>query len=133
MFANCYDTIVGDTDFVLQADVSDCIARCDPLGSVGFNAVNKGIGTVPYAGNSFRHIIIGSQPDDDATYMRIINHCVTEATAQPATGTYVTGHVVKNRTPVISGNAIVASWTRLNTGTGHVSLTDWAPNFVATV
>lgn len=51
----------------------------------------------------------------------------THSSSIPTAGAWVTGDFVANTAPAISGGRVLLGWSRLTTGSGHVSGTDWAP------
>lgn len=59
---------------------------------------------------------------------------LTYAATQPSTGAYVAGDLVFNSTPAPDANKLtLLGWSRLTTGSGHVTGTDWAPLYSSTV
>lgn len=89
--------------------------------AVGFSTANKGVGTIPRGGRDWTTIVEDSDPAS-ATYRQILSAPVFNASAMPASGTYVPGHVVTN-TSATSTSAL--GWARLTLGSGHVLGTDW--------
>ena len=98
---------------------------CNPA-ATGYNASNVGIGVVPPAGAGYLHFIEDGSPAS-ATCGQLLNTPVLYAAAQPAGGTFVQGHLVRNETPAVSGGKITLGWLRLTTGSGNVGGTDWTP------
>lgn len=59
---------------------------------------------------------------------------VTSAASIPTTGNYIQGDFVYNTAPSIDGNnMILLGWSRITTGSAHVSNTDWGLCYVSTV
>tara|TARA_R110000822_G_scaffold6862_3_gene28800 strand:+ start:2292 stop:4340 length:2049 start_codon:yes stop_codon:yes gene_type:complete len=133
-FANCYDSILANSDFFEQADVKNNILLCEPS-AIGFSTSNLGIGDVPAGGNAFVHYVIDADPTS-ATYMQITTIPVGEANAIPTSGSYVKGHFVKNTNPTTGSSKTTIGWMRQSTGTGHAVATtttaDWAPLVIPT-
>lgn len=100
------------------------VQRLDPASSA-FSTSNKGIGA-PMTGSIRMITIIEDCDPTSSTYGTIKNNCVLEGTAQPSTGTYMSGHYVKNSAPSLAAGKVTVGWTRLTTGSGHVANTDWA-------
>lgn len=102
------------------------IYLCEPASINAFSTSNLGVGLVP---QGERVLLIDSDPTA-ATYGSPVSAMVENATAMPATGTYVEGHFVTNSNPTVAGSAsskyVIRGWLRLTTGTGHVADTDWA-------
>ncbi|MBI1684467.1 right-handed parallel beta-helix repeat-containing protein [Caulobacter hibisci] len=103
------------------------VHECDPVAR-GFDAGNRGIGELPYAGRPL-YLIKDCDPTS-ASYGQIKNVPLLESNAQPAAGKYVAGHFVANHSPAVLGSAgsryTITGWSRLTTGTAHVAGTDWA-------
>jgi hypothetical protein len=97
---------------------------CDPV-ALGSSASNKGIGNIPNPADGFRFIIADCDPTV-ATWGQLKNVCVESAAAQPSSGTYLRGQFVKNNAPTLAAGKVTIGWTRLTTGTAHVTNTDWA-------
>jgi hypothetical protein len=98
---------------------------------VGASTSNKGIGVIPNDGPDYGFSIEDSDPAS-ATYGRIASPQLSAASAMPTTGTYVTGHFVRNNAPTtgITGMTLFG-WTRLTTGGGNVAGTDWQPIYAS--
>ncbi|HUC16994.1 MAG TPA: right-handed parallel beta-helix repeat-containing protein [Acetobacteraceae bacterium] len=116
---------VTDGAFAGDAVVSGNIVYCEPV-SVGFNAGNLGVGTVPVAGVGFAHVIEGANPAS-AGFGVALNGPVLEAAAQPTSGIFVQGQIVWNAAAEASGGQAVLGWYRATTGAGNVTGTDWLP------
>lgn len=101
------------------------VVHCNPV-AVGFNAANSGVGTLPAAAADFSHVIEVGDPAD-ANYGKIKSPTLFSAPAQPAAGTYVTGHFVASTAPILASGQLFLGWKRLTTGSAHVGGTDWAP------
>lgn len=97
---------------------------CNPV-AAGYDGGNAGVGNVPDPGPDIIHVIEDGNPKS-ATFRQFLNFCRTQSTAQPTTGTYVRGHFVRNTTPALAAGKVTIGWTRLTTGSGHVTNTDWA-------
>lgn len=97
---------------------------CNPT-ATGYNGGNVGVGAIPLPGPDVLHVIEDGNPKS-ATFRQLLNNCVTQAAAQPSTGTYVLGHFTRNTTPSLAAGKVTVGWTRLTTGTAHVANTDWA-------
>jgi hypothetical protein len=52
---------------------------------------------------------------------------LNQAASIPTTGSWTKGDLVTNTNPVLSGGKTTLGWIRLDTGTGDVLNTDWAP------
>lgn len=133
-FANCYDSVLANSDFFEQADVKNNVLLCEPS-AIGFSTSNLGIGNIPAGGNAFVHYVIDGDPTS-ATYMQVTTIPVGEANAIPTSGSYVKGHFVKNTNPTTGSSKTTIGWMRQSTGTGHVVATtttaDWAPLVIPT-
>lgn len=91
----------------------------------GFNAANKGTGTVFNSASGFRSIVVDADPTS-ATYGNVVNVAYEGASAQPASGTWVRGTFVRNTAPAKdASNMSILGWNRVTTGTGNVAGTDW--------
>lgn len=116
-----------------QVYVRDNTLICQPVANAtGFSTTNKGIGTIEYAGATFRYQITYSDPTQ-SNYGQIINQQANIASSYPTTGYYVQGAFVQNINPAIVGNRTVIGWARLTTSSNNVLSTDWAQCVVATV
>lgn len=133
-FANCYEAVLANSNFFEQADVKNNIILCEPS-VIGFSTSNLGVGTIPYGGDSFAHYIIDGDPTS-ATYMEISTIPLSESSAIPSSGTYVTGHFVRNRNPTTGTSRTTLGWARQSVGSGHTQASsataDWAPLVVPT-
>ena len=124
-FMNCCRMVHG---ILASTLVKNNIAYLNPS-AVGFSASNKGIGEIPLGQDGYHCRIIDADPTS-ATYMALLNDCLTYSQTIPTTGTYVRGHIVAKDNPIIAGSGgsqyVINGWTRLTTGSGHVAGTDWA-------
>lgn len=98
---------------------------CDPV-ALGSSVSNKGIGNIPNPADGFRFIIAHCDPTN-ASFGQLKNVCVESAAAQPSSGTYLRGQIVKNNAPALAAGKVTYGWVRLTTGTGHTNGTDWTP------
>ncbi|UEM08053.1 hypothetical protein JL101_035980 (plasmid) [Skermanella rosea] len=96
---------------------------CDPT-ALGYNSGNLGIGNLLTAGERIWYHIEGSDPTDAATFRKIKNFCVREASARPSTGKYVPGMFVKNSAMTAQRNG-VKGWDRISLSSNHVDGVDW--------
>jgi hypothetical protein len=128
-FANCYDSILANSNFFENGDIKENILLCEPF-AIGYNASNKGIAVIPAAGRAFTHYVIEADPTS-ATYMQIITIPVSQANTVPTSGTFVTGHFVSNQAPTTTSSKTTLGWVRQTVGSGHSVATtttaDWAP------
>ena len=101
--------------------------ECDPSVAAAFSTSNRGIGNIP-RGPMIVLRCVDSNPTS-ATYGQVLNMCPTNSSAQPTTGKYILGHIVRNNNPSVAGGGgsqyIVSGWVRVTTGSGHVLNTDW--------
>lgn len=97
----------------------------------GFSTSNKGIGQVDSYYEAIRFFHADMDPAS-ATYLQVLNGSPVESPSMPTTGTHLQGIYVKNSNAAILGTAgsryVVLGWTRLTTGSGNVSGTDWIEN-----
>ncbi|MCW3476553.1 right-handed parallel beta-helix repeat-containing protein [Limobrevibacterium gyesilva] len=100
------------------------VVHCNPA-AIGTSTANQGVGTVPAAGEDFTHVIEVCDPGD-ANYGRMLSATVFSSAAQPASGTYVTGHFVASSAPAVVNGQPFLGWKRLTTGNRHVAGVDWA-------
>lgn len=99
--------------------------------AVGYSASNNGIGVVPTPGYGWTHVI--EQGDlTQSTYGEIVFAPYSESSAIPSTGTWVEGVFVRNASPVVASGQILLGWSRLTTGSGNTSGTDWTPVYGST-
>jgi hypothetical protein len=100
---------------------------CDPV-SLGTSTSNKGVAFIPRAGDDWQFLIEDCDPTS-SSYRQAKNACVASASAIPTSGKYVTGHFVRNTTPVVtavgSGTYVVLGWERLTIGSSHLLGVDW--------
>jgi hypothetical protein len=69
-----------------------------------------------------------------ASYVRTLLYGLQRSSVMPSVGYYQPGMFVWNSAPAKDGNnMIVIGWTRLTSGTGHVSGTDWEVVYGSTV
>lgn len=133
-FANCYDSILANSNFFENADIKENILLCEPS-AIGFSTSNLGIGNIPAGGAAFIHYVIDADPTS-ATYMKTTTIPVSQASAVPTSGTYVTGHFVKNTNPTTASSKTTLGWVRQTVGSSHTVATtttaDWAPLVVPT-
>lgn len=123
-FRNMYIPIEYNTDVYLHGIIEGNIVECSPT-ATGYNAANKGIGDVPIGGGGFVHRIVGCDPTDSATYKKTITEPKIADSAAPTTGTWVTGHFVKNLSVTKVGLKQLIGWRRATVGTANVLHTDW--------
>lgn len=132
-FSNCYRAVqLNDSSSAETTDtnclLADNVVRCDPV-SVLYDAGNGGV-AVPGRGGLFTHLIIDSDPTS-ATYGKLMNTPSAQASSVPTSGTYVTGHFVKNSNPTTASSKTTLGWVRQTVGSGHTVATtttaDWAP------
>ncbi len=122
-------------DAVLQGAVSNVlqgnIIYANPV-AIGFSTSNAGLGVIPAASASWAHVIENSDPTS-ASYGKIIGPTLFSASAQPTSGTYVTGQFVQNTAPAVLGfQSALTGWLRLTVGSSHAANTDWAPVYADT-
>jgi hypothetical protein len=101
---------------------ADNVIEADPV-ATGFSTANKGVGYLRSGGGTLL-----CQTDSDpasATFGKILTSPTTAAIAQPATGKWVIGHVVRNSTPAVAGGLVNLGWTRLTTGATNNAGSDW--------
>lgn len=134
LFKNTYAPVQGNVDPYEQFDLSKNTVACNPS-AIGYTASNKGVADVPRSGEGFIYTIIFSDPTT-ANYDTVNNVCVNQATSVPTSGTYVTGHFVRNSNPTTASSKTVMGWARQTVGTGHAVATtttaDWAPLVIPT-
>jgi hypothetical protein len=83
-----------------------------------------------------RHASRGILPgrDEHESNMFLNGIRITTATAKPTTGFYRAGDIVINSAPSKDGNNMTLfGWSRLTTGYGHTSGTDWAIMYISHV
>lgn len=102
----------------------DNVLYCYPVTVGGFSTSNKGIGFLPMPGESFRYVVCGCDPSS-SDFNKVLNVMAEFATAQPASGFYVAGWLVRDTLMPIASNQQRMGWRRLTTGSGHVAGTDW--------
>jgi putative cofactor-binding repeat protein len=122
-FKNCCVMVQSNTP--TNHLIENNLGYCGMPVANGFNTGNKGIGDVQLAGSSYRFVIIDADPTS-ATYGLLTTMQYTEASAMPASGSWLRGAFVKNTQPSLTGGMVVNGWLRLTNGTGNVAGTDWA-------
>lgn len=127
-FANCCIAVYS-TATVPPSMRNNLLISSLPV-ALGFNAGNKGIGFAPSASAAFKYKIIDADPTS-ATFNSVITNQLSEAAAQPSTGSWVQGAMVKNTLPALAAGVTNEGWIRLTTGTANVAGTDWANMKVA--
>jgi hypothetical protein len=134
VFSNCYRPIQANNSNTGVVDDSSHtivgnIVNCGPV-AVDWNAANTGVGVPNYGGDLFKHNIYDCNPTS-ANYNELLNTCVLQSTVVPTTGTFVTGHFVRNSTPTTTGSKTTLGWARQTVGSGHsvagATTADWAP------
>lgn len=126
-FANCCVPVQANVPVYFL----DNLQICGLPAAVGsYNVGNKGIGVPNLAGLGWRYKLQDCDPTS-ATFNAIVSMQVSEAAAQPSTGSWVEGTFVKNIVPALSGGVTNYGWLRLTTGSGNVAGTDWANAKVA--
>jgi hypothetical protein len=106
------------------------VVHCNPV-AVGSSTANQGVGTIPAAGGDFSHVIEVCDPTDPS-FGEIKSATLLTSSAQPLSGTYVTGQFVASSQPVIVNGQTFLGWIRLTTGSSHVAGVDWSAIFGAT-
>jgi hypothetical protein len=116
-----------------NTNIKDNILYCDIPVAEGWNAGNKGIGTI-FSTQGFSYVIQDSDPTS-ATYLQYKSHTIeTSNGVQPSSGWYPRGWFVRNMQQTLDANQMtISGWTRLTTGTGHVAGVDWAVARVSNV
>ncbi|MEH6451277.1 MAG: phage tailspike protein [Oleispira sp.] len=111
----------------VEADVyvDSNIVSCDPS-STGFSVLNKGVGTVIYAGIGWRYEIVDSDPTSP-TYQQLQSTQLTSYQFNPTTlgHKWVEGAFVESSNPNVTADGTRLGWKRLTTGLGDVIDTDW--------
>jgi hypothetical protein len=109
------------------------VLYCDVPVSEGWNAGNKGIGTI-FSSQDFSYVIQDSDPTS-ATYLQFKSRTInTSNGTQPSSGWYPRGWFVKNIQSTLDANGMtISGWIRLTTGTAHVAGVDWAVARVSNV
>jgi hypothetical protein len=106
---------------------SDNIVLIDPAG-YGDNAGNKGVRNMLPVERGFKYVIADCNPQS-ATYGEIKNVQLESSDAQPTSGYYIKGHYVTNSLKSRDPLKVLKGWIRVTTGSGHVALTDWMPDW----
>jgi len=116
-----------------NTNIKDNVLYCDIPVAEGWNAGNKGIGTI-FSALGFSYVIQDSDPTS-ATYLQYKSHTIdTSNGVQPSSGWYPRGWFVRNMQQTLDANGMsISGWTRLTTGTGHVAGVDWAVARVSNV
>ncbi|MFG1302737.1 right-handed parallel beta-helix repeat-containing protein [Xanthobacter autotrophicus] len=128
VFRNVYTPYLGTG--ISSEEWTDNTLACNPT-DVGFNADNIGIGDIGRP-NIIGTLLVEDGDPASATYGQVLNACVKAATSIPTTGKYARGHFVWNLTPSVSAGKVLLGWSRLTTGSAHVSGTDWSPVYGTT-
>lgn len=93
--------------------------------AAGNNALNKGVRVVD---QNQINVIYDADPAS-SSYGQVITIPSTAANSQPATGTYVQGHIVRKTQLQIAGSSgsmyVITGWARITTGSGNVEKVDW--------
>lgn len=114
-------------------DVEGNLVVADPTAG-GYNAANKGVGTMPGIGNGAQWWLLTRDSDPaSATYGQSLGGTSRNASAQPTTGKWLAGMVVSARTSGVTSGKILLGWLRLTTGSAHVAGTDWSPMYATIV
>lgn len=122
-FRNVVQAVVANTSLPTLARNNLIYAK---PAAIGGSAANAGVGVLPPDGPEFGYAIEDSDPAS-ATYGQMLSAQPGSAAAQPASGTFVAGHMVFNNSPSLAnGGGTTLGWLRLTTGTGNVAGTDWA-------
>lgn len=113
---------ISDASLTTDANITftgDNVAEGEPV-AVGFSTSNLGIGDVPN-GSTILWRVVDADPNS-ANFRKVLNNCVVASSAMPSSGTYVTGHFVRNTAPTATAPF---GWSRLTIGSGHTLNTDW--------
>lgn len=124
-FKNCsrivdgdYDALVKNGRIISQGNIVEQYPNSTP----GFDTTNLGVGSVQFMG--VKIFVVQADPTQ-AGYGELINEMLEESTSKPDNGYYLQSHFVRNkRISGVSSPAIIG-WTRLTTGTAHVTGVDW--------
>jgi hypothetical protein len=132
-FKNCY-TMMGGISSWLDFIFTNNTIYLQPIAPFGLTN-NKGIADIYILNQAGENEIIVEDSDPtSATYLDYISTLNKYSTAQPTSGWYYAGWVVKNANPILDANGMtISGWTRLTTGTGHVAGVDWAVARVSNV
>jgi len=100
----------------------------------GYNAANKGVGTLPGIGNGAQWWLLARDCDPtSATFGQSLGSTSRNASSQPTSGKWLAGMMVSARTSGVTGGKILLGWLRLTTGSAHVAGTDWSPMYATNV
>lgn len=124
-FRNLYLTAAGTDNPTMGGN----IVYADPV-AVGGSLDSRGVVDVGFPG--LYTVVFEDSDPTSPTYGQIKNQQVVAAASQPTSGSYVTGHFVRNIFVSISSGKILLGWKRLTTGSAHVSGTDWMPVYGST-
>ena len=114
-FRNC--SYPGFSD----ANSTNNIVFAQPV-AIGYNASNRGVGTLSTPANSNKIIAIQGDPTLP-NYEAITGEPLSASSAMPSTGTYVTGTFVANSS--VTSSTTILGWKRITIGSNHVLGTDW--------
>lgn len=100
--------------------------------ATGFSTSNVGVGFINANGREWTTIEEDSNPNS-ATYGSLLSGNYDSASAIPSSGRWVIGRFIWNTAPAVASSKVLLGWSRLTTGTGNTSGTDWTPVYPGTV
>ncbi len=122
-FRNLAQPVVNNVPYASVARANLIYGRPSATGA---STANAGVGVLPVDSPEFGYLIEDSDPAS-STYGQMLSATAASAAAQPASGTYVAGHIVYNAAASGSGGAAVIGWLRLTTGSSNAAGVDWVP------